>query len=107
MFGRTKPIDTTINTRVDHFAEMEKAIRAACSTAEKNGVSVAAIHVMFMGFAEQFRQRSLYASDGAGARQQAPNEAVARAMHIKADRERRGLEADGRRQGGGRPCRCS
>jgi hypothetical protein len=94
MFGRNKPIDTVINSRIDHFAEMEKKIRAACSTAEDNGVSVGAIHAMFQGFTEQFRQRSLYTADAALARQQTPGEAVARAMHIKADRERRALEAE-------------
>jgi hypothetical protein len=94
MFGRNKPIDNTINTRIDHFAEMEQKIRAACSMAEDNGVSVAAIHAMFKGFTEQFRQRSLYVADVTRAKAQTPDEAVARAMHIKADRERRALEAE-------------
>jgi hypothetical protein len=43
MFGIKKPIDATINTRVDPLAQMKAAIAAAIDAAHKGGVPVGEI----------------------------------------------------------------
>jgi hypothetical protein len=94
MKGLHRMTEPTITTRVDHIAEMRRAINAATSAAEDAGVSVAAIHEMFKSFVENFRQRSLYETDRANARAQAANEAVARANAVRASRAERQLQAE-------------
>jgi hypothetical protein len=65
MFGTKKSIDTTINTRVDHLAEMRKAIDAAISAAEDAGVKPAAMVEYFEGCINYVRRRALYRADQA------------------------------------------
>ena len=94
MFGSKKPINATINTRVDHVANFKRIVDMACSEAEAAGVRVAAIHELFKGLTENYRQRSLYEADRANARSQIPTDAVARAQAVRAARAARQLEAE-------------
>jgi hypothetical protein len=94
MFGRNKQIDATINTRVDHFEELKAAIISACSVAQAGGVSVAAIHALFQGYTEQYRQRSLFVADEARARAQAPSPEVAAANAARERRKERELQRE-------------
>lgn len=95
MFG--SKINTKADTTkavVDPLGELRRAINAATSVAEDAGVSVVVIYSMFLGFAENFRQRSLYETDRANARAQTANDAVARANAVRAVRAERQLEAE-------------
>jgi hypothetical protein len=93
MFETKKPIDT-IHTRVDHFEELKAAIINACSAAQAGGVSVAAIHALFAGYTEQYRQRSLFVSDEARAKAQAPTPEVAAANAARERRKERELQRE-------------
>ena len=94
MFGMKRPIDTTINTRVDHLAELKAAVHRACSVAEDSGVHLALIRDFFQGCHTQYVQRAMVAIDVANARAQAPSDAVARAQAVKAARADRQLQAE-------------
>lgn len=63
MFGTNKPTNTTIKTRADHLAEMRKAIDAATSAAEDNGVFARQIRDVFEASLNYWRRRALYQSD--------------------------------------------
>lgn len=90
-----KKIETKVEAKpANPFEDMKRAIHAATSAAEDAGVRVAAIHEMFKGFTENFRQRSLFETDRANARAQTANDAVARAQAVKAARAERQLEAE-------------
>jgi hypothetical protein len=57
--------EPTITTRVDHLAEMRKAIDAAIRAAEKAGVRPAAMVEYFTGCLNYVRQRAEYQADQA------------------------------------------
>ena len=57
--------EPTINTRVDHLAEMKAAIDKAINAAEKAGVRPAAMIEYFEGCLNYVRQRALHAVDQA------------------------------------------
>ena len=84
MFGIKKPIDTTINTKVDHLAEMRKAIDAATSAAEDAGVFARDIRDYFEGALNLWRQRALYQSDMANR----ADPKLAAALAVKEERRR-------------------
>jgi hypothetical protein len=96
MFGRNKPIDDTINTRVDHHTVLKNTVNAACSVAENAGVSLAYLRDFFKGCHVYYTQRAMYAADAPVARAQTPTPEVAAAIAARARRAEQKLEAERR-----------
>jgi hypothetical protein len=102
MFGTKKPIDMTINPRVDHLAEMRRSIDAAVSAAEKAGVFPRDIRDYFEGSSNYWRQRALHAADQANVTRMYDQHghlidhhgAVARVQAIRQEQERLASERE-------------
>jgi hypothetical protein len=94
--------ETIINTRIDHLAEMRKAIDGAINAAEKAGIKPAALIEYFEGCLNYARQRALHQADQANATRMHDQHghlidhhgAVARAHAIRQEQERLASERE-------------
>ena len=94
--------EPTINTRVDHLAEMRTAIDAAISAAESAGVKPAAMIEYFEGCLNYARQRALHQAEQVNITRMHDQHghlidhhgAIARAQAIREEQQRLASEAE-------------